>query len=545
MRILAAQINPTIGDIEGNAKKILEALDRARNEEVDIVLFPEMTLSGYPPEDLLLDHAFIEALEEKLKEIAYATKGLFVAVGLPRRNHSGKEKPLYNSAAILENGKIIGYHNKQLLPTYDVFDERRFFEPGEGPSIFTHQGRRIAVTLCEDLWQHSGMVGYTDYRIDPVAQLQEQSIDLILNLSASPYYYQREQTRLRVFSEAAKALQAPLILCNQVGANDQLVFDGRSMYFDKRGKLIRAARGFREEDFLVNLDVQESPNSLPESKVEDLYDALVLGVRDYFKKQGFKKAFLGLSGGIDSALTACIGRDALGAENLSALYLPSRFSASSSDADAEAVAHHLSIDLKKVNIETLFQPTLNLLEPYFEGRPWGLAEENMQARIRGQILMAFCNKFGAILLNTGNKSELAMGFTTLYGDMCGGLGVLHDITKTRVYELARYVNRDREIIPESILRKPASPELKENHLTQDTLPPWEKLDPIIEDYVEERLSPKEISKKRDLPLPFIEEVIATIHRAEYKRRQTPISIRVTQKAFSKGRNVPIVQRWKE
>ena len=544
MRVLAAQVNPVIGDVQGNGRKVAEVLHRARKEAADVVLFPELTLSGYPPEDLLLDLSFIDALEEKLTEIVHDTKGMFVVLGLPRRNRSGKEKPLYNSAAIIQDGKLLGFHDKQLLPTYDVFDERRFFQPGEKPSLFTHLGKRIAVTICEDLWQHSGLVGGTDYDVDPVAQLQKEEIDLVLNLSSSPYYYQRERTRLAVFSRAAQALQAPLVFCNQVGANDQLVFDGRSMVFNRRGELIRIAKAFAEEDLISEIDVQSGPIPFPESKTEDLYRALVLGVRDYFHKQGFKKALVGLSGGIDSALTACIGKEALGAENLLALYLPSRFSSPAGQADAEILANRLGIDLKKINVETLFEPTLDLLEPHFSGRPWDITEENMQPRIRCQILMAFSNKFGALLLATSNKSELAMGYSTLYGDLSGAIGVLHDVVKTRVYELAHYVNREREIIPGAILHKAPSPELKAAHITQETLPSFEQLDPIIEDYIEERLSPQQICKKRNLPLPLIDAVIAAIHRAEYKRRQAPIGIRITQKAFSKGRNVPIVQRWK-
>jgi NAD+ synthase (glutamine-hydrolysing) len=545
VRIIAAQINPTVGDVEGNTRKILDGILRARNEGADLVLFPELALSGYPPEDLLLDSGLIDALWQKLPEIGYMTKGLMAVVGVPRWNSSKKEKSLFNSAAVFQDGDLIGFHNKQLLPTYDVFDERRFFEPGETPTVFTHQGKKVAVTICEDLWQHSGLVGYTDYRVDPVAQLQEQEVDLILNLSSSPYYLQREQTRVKVFSNAAKAVCAPLLFCNQVGANDELVFDGRSMFFNEWGELMQIARGFVEEDLIVDLAVRSTSVAFHSSLIGDLYHALILGVRDYFIKQGFRKALLGLSGGIDSAVVACIGVAALGSEHLSCLYLPSRFSAHSNEANIALLAERLSLRVQKVGIETLFQPTLQLLEPLFQGKSWDETEENMQARIRCQILMAFSNKFGTILLNASNKSEIAMGYTTLYGDLCGGLGVLQDVTKTRVFELARFINREKEIIPAAIIQKIPSAELRENQSDQDTLPPFELLDPVIEDYIEERLSPREISHKRTIALPVVEQLVATIHRAEYKRRQTSISIRVTQKAFSKGRMVPIVQRWKE
>ncbi len=543
MRVWTAQINPTIGDIEGNARKILNALERARDADADIVLFPELALSGYPPEDLLLDESFINALYDKLMEIAPATKGLLALIGLPRWNETGIEKPLYNSAAILRDGQLIGFHNKQLLPTYDVFDEMRYFQPGTSITIIEHMGKKIAVTICEDLWQHSGAVGYTHYRRDPVMEMQEKEIDLVLNLSASPYYYGREKLRLKAFAESAKALQAPLILCNQVGANDQLVFEGHSFHLNSQGELIHLAKGFEEDDLFIDLDVHAGPKELPADGIADLYQALVLGVRDYFAKQGFSHAVLGLSGGIDSALVACIAKDALGSKHVFALNLPSRFSSSDSIADAEILADRLGIELKKISIEPIFEETLKNLQPLLGKRPWGVTEENIQARIRGQILMAYTNQRGHLLLNTGDKSEMAMGYMTLYGDMCGALGVLADVIKTRVYRLAHYINREKEIIPLSILQRAPSPELKNHQSYLDTLPPYETLDPIVEDYIEERLSPDEIAEKRGLPLPFVHDLVVRMHRAEYKRRQAPVGIRVTQKAFSKGRNVPVVQRW--
>jgi len=540
---MAAQINPTIGDIAGNAQKIFIALERAQDLDADVVLFPELTLSGYPPEDLLLDASFIDAVQKKLKEIAPATKGLFAVIGLPRWNETGVEKPLFNSAAIFRDGKLLGFHNKQLLPTYDVFDEMRFFQPGDKISIFEHMNRRIAVTICEDLWQHSHTIGYTNYRTDPVKDLEEQEVDLILNLSASPYYYRREKMRLHAFSQSARSLQAPLILCNEVGANDQLVFDGHSFYLDAKGELVHMAKGFAEDEMLIDLDLRASPTPLPDRGIGDLHDALVLGIRDYFFKQGFTKAVLGLSGGIDSAVVACLANEALGEKHVLALSLPSRYSSPESYTDAEILANRLNMILRKISIEPMFAASLQTLHPFFAKRPWDVAEENLQARIRGQILMAFTNKFGGLLLNTGNKSEMAMGYTTIYGDMCGGLAPLADVTKTNVYHLANYINRDKEIIPLSIIQKIPTPELKANENYLDTLPPYDVLDPIIEDYIEERLSPQEIAEKHKLSLGFVEQLVIRMHRAEFKRRQAPISIRVTQKAFSKGRNVPVVQHW--
>lgn len=542
MKVQASQINPTIGDLEGNGQKVFAALTRARENGANVVLFPELTLTGYPPEDLLLDARFIEAVEKKLSMIGPATKGLFVAVGLPRRNARKKEKPLYNSAAIFIDGELVGFKDKTLLPTYDVFDERRFFEPGGEQPVFEYLGHKIAVTICEDAWQHAGCVGYTDYERDPIEELREKGVDLLLNLSASPYYHQRQDTRLSTMQAAAKTLQCPALLCNQVGANDQLVFDGHSLYVNEKGELMQQAKGFVEEDLVVDLSTHACPCTPVNHGIEDLYSALVLGVRDYFHKQGFSRAILGLSGGIDSALVACIAKDALGSAQVQAFALPSRFSSPASYKDAADLAQNLGISLKKISIDEIFQQYLDLLEPLFKGKPLDATEENLQSRIRGMILMAMSNKFGSILLNTGNKSELAMGYTTLYGDMCGGLGVLLDVVKLKVYELARYVNRQKNIIPASILQRIPSAELKENQTDQDTLPPYEILDPVIQDYVEERLSPEEIATQRGHLLPFVQGIVHKIHAAEYKRRQAPIGIRVTKKSFSKGRNIPIVRK---
>lgn len=540
MRVLAAQINPTIGDLEGNSRKIVEALRRARQKKVDAVLFPELSISGYFPDDLLLDAGFIDACAQKLEEIRPDTKGLFVVVGLPRWNEGGKEKPLYNSAAILADGKLLGFKNKTLLPTYDVFDERRFFEPGGEEPIWEYKGKRIAVTICEDVWQHTGTVGYTNYRVDPVLELKKKQPHFLLNLSGSPYCYKRTDVRCSVFQAVAKTLHCPVILCNQVGVNDQLVFDGHSLHVDAKGDLVQIAKGFAEDDLVADLDAPKTSCPVPVKGIEDLYAALVLGVRDYFHKQGFKKGLVGLSGGVDSALVACIGKEALGAENMLALTMPSRFSSKGSVDDSLALAKILGIEARTIPIEPLFKEYLDLLEPMFGGRPFDETEENLQTRIRGMVLMAFSNKFGSILLNAGNKSEMAMGYCTLYGDMAGGLGVLHDVTKLQVYKLAKTIG----IIPKSILDKAPSAELRENQRDTDTLPPFEVLDPIIEDYIEERLSPEEIAAKRGQPIDFVWQLVRKMHLAEYKRRQTPISIRVTQKAFNKGRVVPIVQKWR-
>ncbi len=544
MKVFAAQINPTIGDLEGNTHKVLAALQRAKHRKADIVLFPELTLSGYFPDDLLLDDSFIDACSEKLEEIRPATGGLFVCVGLPRRNPERKEKFLYNSVACFADGQLLGYKNKTLLPTYDVFDERRYFEPGVEEPIWEYLGHRIAVTICEDVWQHSGAVGYTEYRTDPVLELKKERPDLLLNLSGSPYYFNRKDVRLSVFQAVAKTLACPVVLCNQVGVNDQLVFDGHSLYLNEKGELIQIAKGFAEDDLVIDLNTHACASLLPENGIKDLYSALRLGVQDYLHKQGFKKGMVGLSGGIDSALVACIAKEALGAENVFCVGLPSRYSSPGSVSDAQELAKRLGVDFRVVSIDPIFQSYLDLLEPMFEGRTFDMTEENLQSRIRGMILMAFSNKLGNILLNTGNKSEMAMGYATLYGDMAGGLGVLHDVTKLQVYQLAAFLNQKEEIIPREIFDKVPSAELKENQTDFETLPPYEILDPVIEDYIEERLSPDEIAKKRSLDLGLVQDIVRKIHRAEYKRRQAPIGIRVTQKAFSKGRYMPIVQKWR-
>jgi NAD+ synthase (glutamine-hydrolysing) len=371
-----------------------------------------------------------------------------------------------------------------------------------------------------------------------VEELKALKPDLVLNLSGSPYYFRRKDMRLKVFQAVAKMLHCPVILCNQVGANDQLVFDGHSLHIDEKGDLIQMGKGFVEDDLIA--DLKSHNKSVPfENPIHDLYSALVLGVHDYFQKQGFKKAIVGLSGGIDSALVLCIAKDALGPENVLAVTMPSRFSSKGSVDDSVELAKILGVELRKVPIEPIFKEYLSLLEPMFKGMPLNETEENLQSRIRGMILMAFSNKFGHILLNTGNKSEMAMGYCTLYGDMAGGLGVLHDVTKLQIYKLAEYV----QVIPEAIIKKVPSAELKENQTDLDVLPPFELLDPILEDYIENRLSPEEIAHKRKQSVEFVRGIIHKIHLAEYKRRQAPIGIRVTQKAFSKGRIVPIVQKF--
>jgi NAD+ synthase (glutamine-hydrolysing) len=543
MRVLVAQLNPIVGDLEGNTHKIIQTLDRARAQGVDIVLFSELTLCGYPPEDLLLHHSFIDAQEKYLEKIIRASSRLMVFVGLVRRNPSKGEKPIFNSAAVIHDGKLLGFEDKRLLPTYDVFDERRYFEPGTTTHIWKLKGKKIGVLICEDIWQHAGYVGYTDYARDPVLDLSPLKPDLVLNLSASPYQFQKPDVRVKVCVKCAKTLHCPVILCCQVGANDQLVFDGYSVYVDAQGHLRQVAKGFAEDEMIVDLEAEACPCPFSYDPIKDLYQALVLGVRDYFRKLGFKKGCLGLSGGIDSALVACIAVDALGKENVLAMSMPSRYSSKGSIADAEKLARNLGIELIHIPIEKPFQDFLEVTQPFFQGKAPDVTEENMQARIRGMLLMALSNKLGYIVLSTGNKSEMGMGYCTLYGDMCGGLAVISDVTKQQVYELSRWLNREKEVIPQSIIDKIPSAELRPDQKDTDTLPEYPVVDKVLQGYVEEYLSPEEIAQKYDLPVEVVIDLVRRIHRAEYKRRQAAPGIRVSKKAFRVGRRYPIVQGW--
>ena len=545
MRILVAQLNPIVGDLAGNTHKILRTLDSARTKGVDIVLFSELTICGYPPEDLLLHSSFIESMEKCLEEIIRASSRITAVVGLVRKNLSKGEKPLLNSAAIISNGQLLGFHDKMLLPTYDVFDERRYFEPGTGVQTWEIKGKQVGILICEDIWQHAGYVDSTRYACDPVVEYLSFKPDVILNLSASPYQFQKPDTRVKVCSKAAKTLHCPVVLCCQVGANDQLVFDGYSVYVDAEGQLRQLGRGFEEDEMVVDLEAPACPCPFTYDPTKDLYRALVLGVHDYFYKSGFRKGCLGLSGGIDSALVACIAVDALGKENVLGITMPSRYNSEGSIKDSQKLARNLGIELLNIPIEKPFQSYLDLLEPVFVGRGPDITEENLQARIRGTILMAISNKFGHVVLSTGNKSEMAMGYCTLYGDMCGGLAVISDVPKMQVYGLARWINREKEIIPWATIEKAPSAELAPGQKDSDCLPSYEVVDTVLKAYVEDFLSPEEIAQKHNLPIELILDLIRRIHRSEYKRRQAAPGIRVSKKAFQAGRRYPIVQGWSD
>lgn len=531
MKVVVAQVNPIIGDLEGNTQKILQDIDRARARNPDIILFPELTICGYAPSDLLYHNDFIDAMKECLDRIVKATANVTVVVGLVRHSQVKGGKPLYNSAAIISDGRILGYYDKRLLPTYDVFNERRYFEPGKEAKTWEIKGKKVGVIICEDIWEHSG---YTDtsYTCDPVADLVDAKLDLLLNLSASPYQLQKPDVRVAVCAKAARSLQCPVILCCQVGGNDDLIFDGYSVAVDRHGDLDQLGRGFEEDLFGVDLEAPTCHVSFHYDQTKDLFRALVLGVRDYFGKQGFTKGCLGLSGGIDSALVACIATEALGSRNVLAINMPSRYSTKETISDAELLAQNLGIQYKQIPIEKPFEDYLALLEPHFEGRPADVTEENIQARIRGIILMALSNKLDYIVLSTGNKSELGLGYCTLYGDMAGGLAVISDVLKTQVYDLCRWINRKKEIIPADTIERPPSAELRPDQKDLDSIPDYGIVDVVLKAYVEDYKSAEEIASQYPIPIEQINDLIRRLHRAEFKRRQAPIGIRVSKKAFS-------------
>lgn len=541
MHIALAQINTTVGDIAGNSLKIREVIEHAKKSGAELVVFPELALAGYPPEDFLLLPSFIDSLDKSLDEIVNCTQGIAAIVGTVRRCTNVKGKSLYNSAAIIVDGTLLGFQNKMLLPTYDVFDERRFFEPAQETRLWTIFGKRIAVSICEDLWQHSSLLKDACYMDDPVNELGMLHPDIVVNLSASPFSLLKFNNRIQVCSKAAATIKAPLVLCNQVGGNDSLIFDGRSLAVNAKGDLIDYAKGFEEDFLLVDTSLEHLVKIYTPEPMKDLKDALVLGLKDYFSKSNFIGACLGLSGGIDSALVAYLAVQALGKENVTGLLMPSRYSSQGSIEDAEVLVKLLGIKSHQIPIEPVFESYLNLLAPVFKNTVQDVTEENLQARIRGMILMAFSNKTGCIVLSTGNKSELATGYCTLYGDMCGGLAVISDLTKQQVYALAHWINGEQEIIPWNTIKKPPSAELREDQKDSDTLPDYAVLDTVLQAYIEEHQDPEWIAKKYGYSLDLVKGLVKRIYRNEYKRRQSPPGLRISEKAFSVGRRFPIVQ----
>lgn len=547
MKVALAQLNYIIGDFEGNAAKIMEHIGKAKNAGADLVVFSELSVTGYYPHDLLEKKEFIRRAEETVLKIAGSCNGIAAVVGAPRINENDQGKTLYNSAFFLAEGKIQSIHNKTLLPTYDIFDEYRHFEPNSDFHLVEFNGERIAVTICEDLWDEQPTANEFGknklYRVSPLEELAALQPDFVVNISASPFSYNQENWRKDVLVKKAKKYKLPVFYVNQTGAQAELIFDGGSVFINKHGEIVKELNYF-EEDFLV-VDTQNPGEFRLQSKtsrIEKIHDALVLGIRDYFGKNGFKQATLGLSGGIDSAVTAVLAVRALGSENVRVLLLPSKYSSDHSVEDARQLAKNLEIRYDVVKIQRAVDEFEKALIPLFEGTKPDVTEENIQARARGVYLMAISNKFGHILLNTTNKSECAVGYGTLYGDMNGGLAVLGDVYKTDVFAMARFMNINGEIIPENTIVKPPSAELRPDQKDTDSLPEYEILDEILFSFIEQNLSPGEIEIKGFDP-EMVEKVIRMVNTTEYKRFQAAPILRVSSKAFGFGRKMPLVARY--
>ena len=543
MKIALAQINPTVGDLTGNEARILAAYRRGVEAGVEIVVFPELAITGYPPRDLLHKSRFIPDNLAVLERLAAATGETGLLVGYVGRNERQPGREATNSVALLQHGKILATRAKMLLPTYDVFDEDRYFEPAQENAPVDFNGRKIGLTICEDVWNDEAFWDERRYLRNPARELVEAGAEILFNVSASPWHLGKDRLRVEMLSSLVAQIRRPFVYCNAIGGNDELLFDGASLAFDAAGRLITQGAMFREDFLLLDTDTAApvAPTSLADE--EALYRALVLGVRDYFQKCGFKSAVLGLSGGIDSALTAVIAVEALGAENVRGVSLPSQYSSQGSLDDARILAENLGIRYDIVPIQPVFEPVKGQLTDIFAGRSEDTTEENIQARLRGVILMAMSNKFGSLLLTTGNKSELAVGYCTLYGDMCGGLAVISDVPKTMVYRLSEWINRDREIIPRASITKPPSAELRPDQTDQDSLPPYDVLDAILEAYVVGGKSRAEIVAA-GFEQPTVERVARLIDLNEYKRRQAAPGLKITSKAFGVGRRMPIAQRYR-
>ena len=540
MKIALAQLNYHIGNFESNVRKIVDAIGRAKERDVNLVIFAELAVCGYPPRDFLEFEDFIKKCNESVAEIAKECNGIAAIIGAPANNPNDKGKPLYNAAYFLANGKVESVHYKSLLPNYDVFDEYRYFEPADSVSCIDLNGTKIAITICEDLWTYGNEKLYSS---SPMEELIVENPDLIVNLSASPFDYHHMEDRSATFSNCASQFNLPLLFVNHVGAQTELIFDGGSFALNSAGKMVAQLQLF-EEDFQI-LDIDNLPaetSQPPSNKIELIHNALVLGIRDYFAKSGLQKAILGLSGGIDSAVTLALTASALGKENVTALLLPSKYSSDHSVADAEQLCDTLDCPYEKISIEEINDTFEKTLKPYFKGLPADITEENVQARIRAVLLMGFANKFGHILLNTSNKSEKSVGYGTLYGDMAGGLAILGDVYKTEVFELAEYINKDKEIIPQNSIDKPPSAELRPDQKDVDSLPEYDVLDKILFEYIENRNGPKELVEM-GFSKELVGRVLKMVNMSEYKRFQTPPILRVSPKAFGMGRRMPIVGKY--
>jgi NAD+ synthase (glutamine-hydrolysing) len=545
VKLALAQINPTIGDFLGNVHKIVEVSMDSHRQGADLVVFPEMAVCGYPPADLLEKPSFLTRAQQAVEEIAArvtANRPIAVLCGCPTPAPANSGKRVMNSAMLLRDGRLEFIQSKMLLPYYDVFDEQRYFAPAAKQVLYDMAGERIAITICEDAWNDKNFWPQRLYPVDPVESLLQQGATVIVNLSASPYYRDKREMRRAMLAAIARRHCVPVAMVNQVGGNDTLIFDGSSLVLDEGGNTIAQGKSF-EEDLLV-VDLSSRSRAIPTFNGDEdaaVHDALVLGTRDYVRKCGFSKAIVGLSGGIDSALVATIASEALGPENVLGVGMPSEYSSQGSIDDARRLAQNLGIQWELIPINDIFQQHLKALQPIFQAYPPDITEENLQSRIRGTLLMALSNKLGALVLTTGNKSEMSTGYCTLYGDMVGALAVIADVYKTCVYRLAKYVNRNREIIPENTLIKAPSAELRPGQQDTDSLPLYEVLDPILEAYVERYETAEEIVRKSVLPLEIelVRSILRMVERSEYKRQQAAPVLKVTRKAFGVGRRFPI------
>ena len=544
MKIALAQINTTVGDFPGNVERILRSARAAKERGADLVVFPELALCGYPPRDLVERPDFIRRSEEEMARLAGLLPDIAALVGYVRQSKIEKGKPVADAAALVYGGRVVLDYAKMLLPFYDVFDESRYFEPGNATGVYEFRGTPVGITVCEDVWNDKHFWKKQLYTRDPAEETVRAGARVLLNIASSPFNTEKIQFRAAMLQELAAHHNIPVVYVNHVGGNDQLVFDGSSMAFDSSGRMAARAKSFDED--LVIFDTATGEGEMhggPDSEIEAVYQALRLGTRDYVAKCGFEKAIVGLSGGIDSSLVATIAADALGPENVMGVSMPGPYSSSGSIRDAQRLADNIQIDLRVIPINSIFESYLTTLDSAFGEVPRDVTEENIQARIRGNILMALSNKLGSLVLSTGNKSELAVGYCTLYGDMAGGLAVIGDVPKMMVYDLARYANRQNERIPAACLVKPPSAELRPNQTDQDTLPAYDVLDVILKAFIEDSLCGQDIVQKYHFDPELVRQTICRVNAAEYKRQQAAPALKVTAKAFGIGRRFPIAQKW--
>jgi len=543
VKIALGQINPTVGDFSGNAAKIIDFSRRAQAQGAGLILFPELSVCGYPPRDLVERPSFVARNKESVDRIAAETRGIAVICGLVTPAHMETGKSVMNSAALLMDGKVAFIQSKMLLPTYDVFDEMRNFAPARAQELFPFCGKRMALTICEDAWNDKQFWPRRLYTVDPIESLVQAGGNFVLNISASPFWIGKRELRRDMLASIARQHKAPVVMVNQIGGNDSLVFDGSSLVLNREGEVIAQGRSFEED--LIFFDPDALTGEMHEQIAGDeasAYSALVLGTHDYMQKCGFQKAIVGLSGGIDSALTAVIAADAVGPENVIGVGMPGPYSSQGSIDDARTLANNLGIRFELLSIIPAYEAYRQTLQPIFAGRKEDVTEENIQSRARGALLMALSNKFGAIVLSTGNKSELGVGYCTLYGDMVGGLAVISDVPKTLVYRLSEYVNSRRAVIPKATLEKPPSAELRPDQKDTDSLPPYEILDAVLEDYVEDGHSADQIARDRGFEIETVRRVVRMVDRSEYKRQQAAPGIKISPKAFGYGRRFPIAAK---